>query len=292
MLLMGDTLGKASCCSGRDDFELKRRTNQKLAASATDAVDDDVTRYDRAFDTNDIKVFVELLTSNQRIDQVEERMHPWAAEPQTVGALCATQLAVLASRDSIASDVKESIRELGGIPPLVKLLDSHDEDRVHASTIVLSFLSVENQLNCLEMQQQGALRFLIRGMSSPIDGMRAVSAQTARNIFIHDRKFRLEFETLGGVQKLVDLLQICGVIFDCARQKLIVVDDDPSTVYTRLEALYHIEDLIFDGGYVMDQLKFAVTKLGVKAALLSLIDKDEQIVASQAAVLLERLEMS
>eukprot|EP00923_Selenidium_pygospionis_P007727 GHVN01013177.1.p1 GENE.GHVN01013177.1~~GHVN01013177.1.p1 ORF type:complete len:280 (+),score=42.82 GHVN01013177.1:301-1140(+) len=279
MLLMGDTLGKASCCSGRDDFELKRRTNQKLAASATDAVDDDVTRYDRAFDTNDIKVFVELLTSNQRIDQVEERMHPWAAEPQTVGALCATQLAVLASRDSIASDVKESIRELGGIPPLVKLLDSHDEDRVHASTIVLSFLSVENQLNCLEMQQQGALRFLIRGMSSPIDGMRAVSAQTARNIFIHDRKFRLEFETLGGVQKLVDLLQI-------------VVDDDPSTVYTRLEALYHIEDLIFDGGYVMDQLKFAVTKLGVKAALLSLIDKDEQIVASQAAVLLERLEMS
>eukprot|EP00923_Selenidium_pygospionis_P007720 GHVN01013170.1.p1 GENE.GHVN01013170.1~~GHVN01013170.1.p1 ORF type:complete len:158 (+),score=27.28 GHVN01013170.1:63-536(+) len=107
--------------------------------------DDDVTRYDRAFDTNDIKVFVELLTSNQRIDQVEERMHPWAAEPQTVGALCATQLAVLASRDSIASDVKESIRELGGIPPLVKLLDSHDEDRVHASTIVLSFLSVESE---------------------------------------------------------------------------------------------------------------------------------------------------
>ena len=34
-----------------------------------------------------------------QIEKLEERMHPWAADPETIGALAATQLAIFASRE-------------------------------------------------------------------------------------------------------------------------------------------------------------------------------------------------
>eukprot|EP01068_Selenidium_serpulae_P009407 Selendium_serpulae@DN5223_c0_g1_i1.p1 len=229
---MGDALSSATCCAGRDQgFELKRRAREKMALES-DALDDDVTRFDRAYDANDTRAFIEMLGSNQPIDQLEERMHPWAADPQTVGALCATQLAILASREKDSADIKDTIRHHKGIPGLVRLLDSKEEDRVHAATIALSFLSVDNIENCVEMGEQGALRMLIKGMKSPLDGMRAASAQTCRNIYVLDMRYRFEFERLGGLKALLGLLEILKT-------------DDPSPMYTRIEALYHLEDLIF-----------------------------------------------
>lgn len=270
---MGDALSTATCCAGRDDFELKRRAREKMALEA-DALDDDVTRFDRAYDANDTRAFIEMLGSNQPIDQLEERMHPWAADPQTVGALCATQLAILASREKDSADIKDRIRQHKGIPGLVRLLDSKEEDRVHAATIALSFLSVDNVENCMEMGEQGALRSLIKGMKSPLDGMRAASAQTCRNIYVLDVRYRFEFERLGGVKSLLGLLEI-------------VKTNDPSPMYTRIEALYHLEDLIFLERAVIPSLRKCVKNEGLVPLLNEIVNRDEPSVAEIAAKLLE-----
>lgn len=99
---------------------------------------DDCEKFDKAFEKNDIKEFVRLLSSFQKIDALEDRMHPWAKDPETVGALSATQLAILASNTESESndhpwnfsttfaepEYREQIRTAGGIPPLVDYLKS------------------------------------------------------------------------------------------------------------------------------------------------------------------------
>ncbi|ETW56719.1 hypothetical protein PFUGPA_01509 [Plasmodium falciparum Palo Alto/Uganda] len=130
-------------------------------------------------------------------------MHPWAADPKTIGALSATQLAILASKEN-EPHYKDAIREANGIAVFINLLKSHELDRVHAAVVALSFLSVDNVKNCICMFESGALPYLISGMKSNIDGMKAACAQTCRNIFVLDKKYKKEFLKLGGITQLND----------------------------------------------------------------------------------------
>ena len=54
-----------------------------------------------------LQAFVELLSSQQAIESFDERMHPWAEDPKTVGALAGTQLAILASAAEQAEGNKQ-----------------------------------------------------------------------------------------------------------------------------------------------------------------------------------------
>merc|ERR1711879_896459 len=67
-----------------------------LGAGAAIEADDNAT-FDKACETTDLKAFVQLLSSTQRIPPFKARTHPWAQTPKTVGALAASQLAFLAS---------------------------------------------------------------------------------------------------------------------------------------------------------------------------------------------------
>jgi len=266
---MGAAVATGACCGGRDDSDIKQKTREKMR-------DDDVTRFDRAYDINNLEEFVSLLTSSQSIVPFPQRMHPWAADPQTVGALAATQLAILASRDD-EPKFKDAIREAGGVPVLVAQLSSKEDDRVHAAVVALSFLSVANPKNCIEMFEAGAMKPLVKSMRSNIDGMRAATAQTARNIFVLDTKYRASFKHAGGVANLVSLLDLpSGEV-------------DPSSLYTQLEAVYHIEDLILESGEEIPEYVNAVRQAGAAMKLALLEKSGNEELADAAHYLLTRL---
>eukprot|EP00921_Rhytidocystis_pertsovi_P016187 GHVQ01025555.1.p1 GENE.GHVQ01025555.1~~GHVQ01025555.1.p1 ORF type:complete len:305 (+),score=68.14 GHVQ01025555.1:413-1327(+) len=274
-------LNELLCCAGGGPHRgiNKRRQSADSLFDLTKGVDeDDVSVFDRAYDSNDIGMFVQLLSSQHPIDKLEDRMHPWAADPTTVGALAATQLAILASKDS-EPEIKDDIRSHGGIPAMVELLASKEEDRQHAAVVALSFLSVDNPNNCMEMFDCGALPFLIEGMKSTKDGMRAATAQTARNIFSLDLKYRSAFLKAGGVGNLVNLLNLPSVAATPSEQAL----------FTQLEAVYHVEDLIMDSGEELPAYVLAVKDAGTVAKLQALTECDYSDLAEAANFLLTRL---
>lgn len=258
------------CCAGQ------QRCVTKLPPPS---IQDDVALFDRAYDCNDIGAFVNLLDSTQPIDQLDERMHPWAADPRSVGALAATQLAIVASKENDL-DMKDHIREAGGIRAIIKLFNSDQIDRQHAAVVALSFLSVDNPRNAIEMFEGGALPHLVSGMKSSIDGMRAATAQTARNIYVLDVRYRREFMKCGGVRNLVELLTLPEGVSSRSEEDL----------YTQLEAVYHLEDLIIvDGGVELPEYLDAVKKAGSVNKLKSLTTCGNADLQDAAKYLLTRL---
>eukprot|EP00913_Durusdinium_trenchii_P006699 g6296.t1 len=176
---------------------------------------DDSEKFDKAFETNDLKAFVELLSSQQAIESFDERMHPWAEDPKTVGALA--QLAILASAAEQAEgnkQIKHDIRKAGAIPPLVDFLKSDQidrgrgrcADRVQTAVVALSFLTADCKENVVAAYDAGALELMLKLVDSSVAGERAAAATTLRNICVEDDKYREAFVKLGGIQALVNQL--------------------------------------------------------------------------------------
>ncbi|SPJ08768.1 armadillo-domain containing rhoptry protein [Plasmodium sp. DRC-Itaito] len=270
-----------NCCAGRDllyknklqEFGIEgSKTIRKLLSFTSN----DILRFDKAYDENDVQEFVNLCSSTCEIEKLEDRMHPWAADPKTIGALSATQLAILASKES-EPHYKDAIREANGIAVFINLLKSHELDRVHAAVVALSFLSVDNVKNCICMFESGAFPYLISGMKSNIDGMKAACAQTCRNIFVLDKKYKKEFLKLGGITQLVNLLELPSNY------------DDSQPLYTQLEAIYHLEDFILNDGDEIPEFLEAVKNSNSIKNLKTLQQCPEQDLAEASNVLLLRL---
>eukprot|EP00375_Theileria_parva_P000489 XP_763159.1 hypothetical protein [Theileria parva strain Muguga] len=194
-----------------------------------------VYKFNKAFQNGDIAKLVELCYSTTPIQKLENKLHTWAENPRTIGALSATQLSVYASKENylthfIISDepeFKNDILAANGIEALADLLKSEDDDRVHAAVITFSFLSSGNARCCEEMYEQDVFPYLIKGMKSSLDPFRAACAQTCHI------KYRKEFMRLGGLVALVSLLNLS--------------DDSGEMYLTQLEAIYHLEDFCMDG---------------------------------------------
>lgn len=273
-----------ACCFGR--FTEYRRKLEAIESRVIDNIasygpisdalglDDtpcDIERFDLAFENGDIEEFVSLCDSTQPIDKLENKLHPWAANPTTIGALAATQLAIFASKDHLPAH-KDTIRNAGGISILVDMLMSGEEDRNHAAIVALSFLSAGNSENCIEMFKAGALPDLIKGMRSEIDGMRAACAQTCRNIYQLDLEYRREFVKLGGLVNLVELIHPLRPSDEA----------DEELCLTQIEAIYHLEDFIMDG---VEELREFVSIVKVSGVLpkLKLLEKSGNKELSMAA---------
>eukprot|EP00746_Dinoflagellata_sp_MGD_P044070 gnl/MRDRNA2_/MRDRNA2_207566_c0_seq1.p1 gnl/MRDRNA2_/MRDRNA2_207566_c0~~gnl/MRDRNA2_/MRDRNA2_207566_c0_seq1.p1 ORF type:complete len:290 (+),score=57.43 gnl/MRDRNA2_/MRDRNA2_207566_c0_seq1:90-959(+) len=176
----------------------------------------DKERFERAFENNDLEALVALLQSPEPIVVSEERIHPWAQDPQSVGALAATQFAILAAAadrskkgNTQTRGLKDRIRVVGAIPPLVDFLRSAQPDRVHAAVVALSFLAADNRENCMAMHKAGAMQLLLPLLSSGVEGMRAASASILRCIVVESADHLQEFVDLGGIQMFVELLGTC-----------------------------------------------------------------------------------
>eukprot|EP00933_Yihiella_yeosuensis_P006182 TRINITY_DN110862_c0_g1_i1.p1 TRINITY_DN110862_c0_g1~~TRINITY_DN110862_c0_g1_i1.p1 ORF type:complete len:305 (+),score=104.97 TRINITY_DN110862_c0_g1_i1:101-1015(+) len=236
----------------------------------------DAEKFDKAFETNDLKAFVSLLSSKQVIESFEERMHPWAEDPKTVGALAGTQLAILASvAEKDNPDVKNDIRKAGAIPPLVDFLKSDQQDCVQTAVVALSFLTAECHENTVEAYKAGALQLLLKHVDSPVAGMRAAAATTLRNICMEKDEYRQKFVEAGGIKALVDQL---------------ASSPDPSLNHAdvQLEAVLNLQDMIEteDGATITEYAKLAA-EAGAEANLKALMKaEDEEVKTSAEEVLL------
>jgi len=239
---------------------------------------DDAEKFDKAFESNDLKAFVELLASAQPIESFEERMHPWAEDPKTVGALAGTQLAILASvAEKDNPRVKDDIREAGAIPPLVKFLASPEKDRVQTAVVALSFLTAECPENTISAYKVGAMELLLKHVDSPVAGMRAAAATTLRNICMEDNEYRKKFVDLGGIDGLV---------------KQLATEPDPALNHAdvQLESVLNLQDLIeSEDGTLINEYAQKAIDAGAEAKLQELTKAEDQEVSSSAEEVLESL---
>lgn len=278
---------KLSGADGADGSREKRQTHmnafspdkKRTISIGYHSKGDDAEKFDKAFETGDLKGFVALLSSNQSIEEFEENMHPWAADPKTVGALAGTQLAILASvsvKDNPA--IKKDICEAGALGPLVDFLKSDQVDRVQTSAVALSFLSADCPSNALELYRLKVLPLLMPHLKSSTGGMRAAAATTVRNMCIESADCKKEFIELGGIEAIVAQLTF---------------DPDPALTHADvcLENVLNIQDIVEDenGDPIKEYTDMAV-RAGAVPALRKLTTDEDKEVRECAAELLEVLE--
>lgn len=276
------------CCSERKNEPPKDKERKSLAGFAGEkkraisigyhSRGDDAEKFDKAFETNDLKAFVSLLASNQVIESFEERMHPWAEDPKTVGALAGTQLAILASvAEKENPRVKDDIREAGAINPLVEFLRSEEQDRVQTAVVALSFLTADCPPNAVATYKSGAMPLLLQHLDSTVAGMRAAAATTLRNVCMESDEYRQKFAELGGIKGLVDQLQ---------------TSPDPALNHAdvQLEAVLNLQDIILDEEEnVMQEYAKLAIEAGAEEKLRNLMKADDEEVRSSAKEVLDSL---
>eukprot|EP00929_Paragymnodinium_shiwhaense_P080778 TRINITY_DN42147_c0_g1_i1.p1 TRINITY_DN42147_c0_g1~~TRINITY_DN42147_c0_g1_i1.p1 ORF type:complete len:282 (+),score=54.79 TRINITY_DN42147_c0_g1_i1:102-947(+) len=233
----------------------------------------DAERFDKAIETNDLRAFVKLLDSSQAIDCYEQ-MHPWADNPQTVGALVGCRLAMLAQNQQ-----KEQIGKAGAIPKLVAFLSSGEQDRVQTAVVALSFLTAGCAKNAVMTYQAGAMELLVQFLDAPVAGMRAATSTTIRNICIEDTAYRHRFVELGGLDRL-------------ARQLSNVPPDVPNRRDMQLEMVLNLYDLIesADGMLIEDYARIAI-EAGAVQGLKSMLDGANNELAGTVQEVLASLAM-
>mmetsp|Transcript_11166 Transcript_11166/g.24645 ORF Transcript_11166/g.24645 Transcript_11166/m.24645 type:complete len:298 (-) Transcript_11166:75-968(-) len=293
----------AKCCTDRKKEEGKSQSDRKV--SAPDKPDrksirqsvhannaygskrgisigyngqgEDATKFDKAFEENNLKGFVDLLDSQEEIKQFEEKMHPWAEDPKTVGALAGTQLAILAS-DPENPTVKGEIREAGAIPKLVGFLQSGKSDRVQTAIVAFSFLTADCPENALAAFEAGVMDKYVGMLESPTPGLRTAVATSLRDMMLDNMEARLKFVSLGGTKGLIHQL---NAPHDPAQNKADV----------QLEAVLNVQDFIEDeGGNIIPDIAKEVVKCGGKDELRKLLSSEDQEVRESAEEVLQALE--
>jgi len=240
---------------------------------------EDSAKFDKAFEASDLKTFVELLSSAEPIDPFEEKMHPWAEDPKTIGALAGTQLAILASMaEKENKSVKDDIREAGAIPKLVDFLKSGKNDQVQTAVVALSFLTSDNSANAGALYQAGGMDLYVKLLDSEIAGMRAAVSTTLRDMMIENMEARLKFVDLGGTAGLIKQLN---------------APHDPSLnpADVQLEAVLNVQDFLEDeSGEPIPQIAKEVVRCGGKDELAKLLQSDDDEVRGSVEEVLAVLE--
>lgn len=228
---------------------------------------EDGEKFDKAVQANDLKGLVALLSSQQPIDSIDERMHPWAEDPKTMGALAGTQIAIIASSaEKDNPKLKDDLREAGAIPPLVDFMKSGSSDRVQTAVVALSFLTAENSPNAAATFSAGAMPLLISHLESNVGGMRAAAATTLRNICMEGEDYRKALVDQGGIKGLVSQL---------------AAPPDPALNQfdVQLEAVLNLQDVIEDedGGIIDAYAKVAIQSGAVEKLKLLQNSEDPEV---------------
>ena len=199
------SLPALNCCTERQDPKAPAGSSGTRSSATNNApVPDIATRFDAAVRNKDLIELVKLLSSTHRLGKdVMATQHPWADQPQTIGALAAVHLAVLANDPGI----RTRLRAAGAIPVLVQFLNPQNtRDKIHSAVVALSFITIDNDDNCREVYRSGALPLLTPLISAEPEGLRFASSSVCRNLYCKNRNAREEFVNLGGVKSMVALL--------------------------------------------------------------------------------------
>lgn len=197
-----------SCCTERLDptkgvSPTSPTVSRNVNASGT-PIPDIAARFDAAVRNKDLAELVRLLSSNHKLgSDVVATQHPWAEQPQTIGALAAVHIAVLANDPGL----RTRLRAAGAIPVLVQFLNaSNTSDKVHSAVVALSFITIENDDNCQEVYRAGGMPLLVPLISARPVGLGFASLSVCRNVYCKNRNAREEFSNLGGIKATVGLL--------------------------------------------------------------------------------------
>jgi len=272
--------GKSNGTHNRPSKSIVAFDNQKQTRSTGfQAKSQDADKFDRAFEANDIAGLVALLLSRQPIQGVEDRMHPWAQDPQTVGALAGTQLSALAQIAVEEDDpqMRISIGEAGAIVPLVDFLRSGEENRVQTAVVALSHLLTDCPSNVKSAYEAGVMELLLEQLEAPVVGMRCAAANALRDIFVENDAYRRRFVQLGGVTAMVK--QLSGM-----------PDSEQWTTNHQYEALVNLQDLLDDdsGNVIQDYAREAMTA-GAEEHLRVTMQTDDEEVRKAASEMLHSL---
>lgn len=227
--------------------------------------------FDKAFYKTDLKALVELLSSTDPVDSLEEPKHRWATDPKTVGALSAMHLARLASEVGRSNPgIKDEIRQAGAIPPLVSFLLSCEQDRIQTAVVTLRYLTDECPSAASIAYRAGAMPMLIKCMRSPVGGFRGAASSTVRNIYLANHDYRKAFVDLGGVEELVKHLDTTS-------------EDSVGVADVQYEAICNLEDLIEDEeGNVLKEYAMYAQSRGAIEKLRKLMESEDEEVSQSA----------
>eukprot|EP00929_Paragymnodinium_shiwhaense_P070832 TRINITY_DN35965_c1_g1_i1.p1 TRINITY_DN35965_c1_g1~~TRINITY_DN35965_c1_g1_i1.p1 ORF type:complete len:298 (+),score=51.68 TRINITY_DN35965_c1_g1_i1:94-987(+) len=273
--------GAAAAGKGRQSVSASNvYTNNKSHSIGFHTKGNDAEKFDKAFEKQDLKAFVELLDSTQPIETLEEPMHPWAEDPKTVGALAGTQFAILASAAEKSNPaVKDDIRKAGAIPKLVEFLKSGEKDRIETAVVALSFLTADCSANARATQEAGGMKYLLQHLESDVAGMRAAAATTLRNMCMEGDSVRKEFVELGGIRGLV--MQVSSDTSDAVLNHADV----------QLEAVLNLQDIIErEDGSVIAEYAAEAVKAGAVERLKKLCLTEDDELQNSAEELLSCLE--
>lgn len=239
----------------------------------------DADEFDRAFRANDLEAFVRLLGSTQAVQRLEEPRHPWATAPRSVGALAATQLALLASVAARGDpEIKAKILRAGAVPPLVELLrPEEDDDRRHAAVLALNALTEDWKEAGAAAYEAGALPPLIACLGADPPGLRGACASTLRHICMESEEYCDAFVGLGGMAGLVGQLD----------DRLYPPEAGTELV---LEAMWNLEDVTLDPrGNVVERFARLALEQGAAEKLEALKKSHDTEVSGAAQKVLETL---
>ena len=198
------SLPSLACCTERQEPKSSFSNQSRTSTNSGGPVPDIATRFDSAVRSKDLMELAKLLSSSHKLGKdVMATQHPWADQPQTIGALAAVHLAVLAND----TNIRTRIRAAGAIPILVQFLNpTNSRDKIHSAVVALSFITIENDDNCKEVYRCGGLPLLVPLIGSEPEGLRYASSSVCRNLYCKNRNARDEFINLGGAKSMVNLL--------------------------------------------------------------------------------------
>lgn len=271
------------CCCERT----KRFTGLGSSPAAPSGVNgsissrNDAQQFDDAVAAHDIHSLVLLLESNMPIDALKERIHPWATDPRTVGALAAAQIAILVSTETLEDQtdgvsVKEDIWRSGGIKSLVNFLQSSSEDRVHIAAVALNFLLTDSVQNCTTAYDEGALPLLMLHLTSKVGGMRAAAASCLRHMSLANDCSRKEFVDSGGLHAIVALMSMSS-------------NRDINQADLQIDSMENLQDLLEEDGEINARYAHQAISAGALDKLSKLAESQDDEVRAIASQMLSAL---
>ena len=140
-------------------------------------------------------------------------LHPWAENPQTIGALAISQLGIYCSRKEVRTEkLVEEILRCGALESLLQCLtDSQQRDRKEAALLLLSFISEDCERHTAKaisqrLLQLNALSVFLAQLKDTKEGVICTALFCCRNLYLSHPAVQRAFIAAQGCTALCNLL--------------------------------------------------------------------------------------
>jgi len=239
-------------------------------------------RYLAAIQRKDYDTLTSLMPSMEPVS-ITDKLHPWARNPETLGALAGVQMAIMpdSSNKPVVADIKAKLGKVGAVAEYVKFVRSKLPDRVDIGIVALSTLTSECPENNRILIKADSVPVWMSNLSSGPIGTRIAVGTILRNMCVEGgRDFTRNFVAKGGIDILVKQLDI-----DSTKETESSIDD------MRLEAIMNLHDILEDAsGSVIPEFSQLAIQAGIRSQLTKCLSSSDTDVKESAQDLLNALE--